>query len=191
MPFLSTPCRHGALAANPGVQTGRATLLPYLALLQAGFSRPPCCQDAGALLPHHFTLALPSRLRERKGGLFLLHFPSARAAQALPGALPGGVRTFLPSEEGRQPSLLTRPQRTPPSRAEPVIRRRPLGDGERSSRLRDRLAGNQCARQPTLHSVPQHGGGLLYGPATGEEHPGRSGASARKPSTASPRMTFR
>ena len=29
------------------------------------------------------------------GGIFLLHFPSARAAQALPGTLPCGARTFL------------------------------------------------------------------------------------------------
>ena len=29
------------------------------------------------------------------GGIFLLHFPSARAAQALPGTLPYGARTFL------------------------------------------------------------------------------------------------
>jgi hypothetical protein len=29
------------------------------------------------------------------GGIFLLHFPSARAAQALPGTVPCGARTFL------------------------------------------------------------------------------------------------
>ena len=69
---------------------GRATLLPYLVLLQVGFARPPRYRDAGALLPHRFTLTLP-----KKGGLFLLHFPSACAAQALPGTLPDGVRTFL------------------------------------------------------------------------------------------------
>jgi len=32
---------------------------------------------------------------EGLGGIFLLHFPSARAAQALPGTLPYGARTFL------------------------------------------------------------------------------------------------
>ena len=89
-PSLSTPHRCGALATNPGVVTGRAALLPYLVLLQVGFARPPRYRDAGALLPHHFTLTLP-----KKGGLFLLHFPSARAAQELPGTLPAGVRTFL------------------------------------------------------------------------------------------------
>jgi len=73
--------------------TGRATLLPYLALLQVGFSRPYRCRDAGALLPHHFNLTAGGFPPVR--GVFLLHFPSARAAQALPGTLPDGVRTFL------------------------------------------------------------------------------------------------
>ena len=84
---------------------------------------PACCQARGALLPHHFTLAcaLPPlcrlwsdlagfagkwlgdhRFDQRRqrgdraiGGIFLLHFPSARAAQALPGTVPCGARTFL------------------------------------------------------------------------------------------------
>jgi len=47
----------------------------------------------GALLPHHFTLATHSG--EPFGGVFLLHFPSACAAQALPGAVPCEARTFL------------------------------------------------------------------------------------------------
>jgi len=61
---ISTPCHHDALAANPGVITGRAPILPYLALLQVGFTRPPCYQDAGALLPHLFTLT-----RANAGGM--------------------------------------------------------------------------------------------------------------------------
>ena len=31
-------------------------MLPYLVLLRVGFARPPRLRDAGALLPHHFTL---------------------------------------------------------------------------------------------------------------------------------------
>ncbi len=45
-----------------------------------------CCHRRGALLPHPFTLTAPFA-----GGLavcFLLHFPWARAPQALPGAVP-------------------------------------------------------------------------------------------------------
>jgi len=38
---------------------------------------------------------LPDLLAEPSAVCFLLHFPSARAAQALPGTLPCGARTFL------------------------------------------------------------------------------------------------
>ena len=82
-------------SGQPGSDNGPGALLPYLALLPVGFARPPCCQDAGALLPHHFTLT------REAGGMFLLHFPSACAARALPGTVPGGVRTFLPVKGGR------------------------------------------------------------------------------------------
>ena len=54
---------------------------------------PVRCRTRGALLPHHFTLATHSE--EPFGGIFLLHFPSTRAAQALPGTVPCGARTFL------------------------------------------------------------------------------------------------
>jgi len=60
----------------------------------------PC---RAALAPHavrsYRTISpLPLRARKRAakvGGIFLLHFPSACAAQALPGTLPCGARTFL------------------------------------------------------------------------------------------------
>ena len=68
-----------------------------MALLPVGFAVPACCQARGALLPHHFTLATHSG--EPFGGIFLLHFPSARAAQALPGTVPCGARTFLGTPE--------------------------------------------------------------------------------------------
>lgn len=47
--------RHRApLASYP--EPARATpQVPYLDLLQAGFSQPPCHHGAGALLPHLFT----------------------------------------------------------------------------------------------------------------------------------------
>ena len=38
-----------------------------------------------------------SPLPAEAGGIFLLHFPSTRAAQALPGIVPCGARTFLVS----------------------------------------------------------------------------------------------
>src|SRR5580692_6948926 len=38
---------------------------------------------------------LPAPLARHLGGIFLLHFPWARAPQALPGTVPSGARTFL------------------------------------------------------------------------------------------------
>src|SRR6202522_4591715 len=38
---------------------------------------------------------LPAPLARHLGGIFLLHFPWARAPQALPGTVPYGARTFL------------------------------------------------------------------------------------------------
>ena len=39
------------------VRRGGPPLSPYLALHRVGFARPSCRHDAGALLPHLFTLA--------------------------------------------------------------------------------------------------------------------------------------
>ena len=39
------------------------------------------------------------------GGIFLLHFPSAHAAQALPGTLPCGARTFLDARKVQRDCL--------------------------------------------------------------------------------------
>ena len=116
---------------------------------------PACYQARGALLPHHFTLA--THPGGPFGGIFLLHFPSARAAQALPGTVPCGARTFLGIPEGmtRLPGRLRRGDyptshacagdlRTNPgargvyrssSRARPVLRQAVAGaDGPRRGR---------------------------------------------------------
>ena len=53
-----------------------------------------CYHGCGALLPHRFALTTHI-LRCRSAVYFLLHFPSAHTAQALPGTLPYGARTFL------------------------------------------------------------------------------------------------
>jgi len=85
-----------ASSGQPGTLRRRANagpfreLAPYLALLRAGFGQPACLHTAGALLPHHFTLA-----HREVGGMFLCHFPSGRPAWVLPSALPCGARTFL------------------------------------------------------------------------------------------------
>ena len=54
-----------------------------------------CYHRRGALLPHRFTLT--STLAGTSAVYFLLHFPWARAPQALPGTLSTGARTFLPT----------------------------------------------------------------------------------------------
>ena len=55
----------------------------------------PCRSVAGLAVRSYRTISpLPDPLRAI-GGIFLLHFPSARAAQALPGTVPCGARTFL------------------------------------------------------------------------------------------------
>jgi len=67
-------------------------MLPYLVLLQAGFTVPRSVTTRAVRsyrtispLPAHTVLAVS----------FLWHFPWVRTLQALPGALPDGARTFL------------------------------------------------------------------------------------------------
>src|SRR5690606_4445351 len=100
--FLWAHSRLYARAAYPD-PTRAASWGPYLALLPVGFAVPACCQARGALLPHRFTLATrpaPLRTPGRSAVCSLLHFPSARAAQALPGTVPCGARTFLDAPQG-------------------------------------------------------------------------------------------
>ena len=63
-------------------------LTPYSALLRAGFGQPVCRHTAGALLPHHFTLAL---LRQGYAGRCVsvpLSVGSPRLGVTQPPALP-------------------------------------------------------------------------------------------------------
>jgi len=68
---------------------------PIWSCSEWGLPCHPCYQGRGALLPHHFTLTCVLR---PSAVYFLRHFPSAHAAQALPGTLPYGARTFLQRE---------------------------------------------------------------------------------------------
>ena len=92
--FLSARRHRLAPATYPG--TTRAALsFPYLVLLRVGFTVPYDVSPVrGALLPHPFTLTTHIR-RCRSAVCSLLHWPSAHAAQELPGTLPCGARTFL------------------------------------------------------------------------------------------------
>jgi hypothetical protein len=79
---------------------GRAVLerLPIWPCSVRGFACHQPCGRCGALLPHLFTLT-----RLRRAVFFLCHFPSGHPDRALPGALPFGVRTFLPRRGLRAP----------------------------------------------------------------------------------------
>ena len=70
------------------------------------YHRHACYQPRGALLPHPFTLTcqLHPEMRPTSAVCFLLHFPWARAPQALPGTMPCGARTFLPATHHRHPA---------------------------------------------------------------------------------------
>src|SRR5690606_8613500 len=71
---------------------------------RAGLLPGSRCALTAPFHPCHARLATPF------GGIFLLHFPSARAAQALPGTVPCGARTFLGTPRGvtRLPGRLRR-----------------------------------------------------------------------------------
>src|SRR5262245_37976356 len=73
-----------------------------------GFACHRCCHRRGALLPHLFTLThlrpRPFDRGLRRAVCFLCHCPSGCPDRVLPGALPCGVRTFLPSTRRFAPS---------------------------------------------------------------------------------------
>src|SRR5258705_6100422 len=91
---------------------GRAVRMtsPYWVLLRAGFCLPPVLPRARCALTapfHPYLIAGPDKARPTYVGrtllgpptvavYFLCHFPSGCPDRALPGALPCGVRTFLP-----------------------------------------------------------------------------------------------
>ena len=78
----------------PGSNAGRAKGSLF-GLAPGGVCRAGLLPDSRCALTAPFHPYRPSE--EDVGGIFLLHFPSACAAQALPGTLPYGARTFLPS----------------------------------------------------------------------------------------------
>ncbi len=81
------------LAAYPRLERPGSSLAAYLALLRLGVTVPhPVARVCGGLLPHLFTLT-----RHWRAVCFLWPFPSPYDAQALPGSLPYGARTFLDS----------------------------------------------------------------------------------------------
>jgi len=72
--------------------TGRVNRSPIWPCSVRGFACRRCCHRRGALLPHLFTIACLAA----SAVYFLCHCPSGRPDRPLTGALPCGVRTFLP-----------------------------------------------------------------------------------------------
>ena len=112
-----------------------------------GFACHPCCHGRGALLPHLFTIAFGNvRLKPdatESAVCFLCHCPSSCPDRALPGALPCGVRTFLP------PSLsMNRASRRPAS---------PCGECCAEATGRQVLA-EPAAPKPEAQSIEGEGG---------------------------------
>jgi hypothetical protein len=89
---LERPTRKLLRAAGAG---SVARVFPYLVLLQVGFAVPPNVAT-GAVRSYRTLSPLPSpHCCCAWAVCSLLHFPWARAPQALPGTLPYGARTFL------------------------------------------------------------------------------------------------
>ena len=89
---LERPTRKHLRAAGAGPQ---ACAFPYLVLLQVGFAVPSSVAT-DAVRSYRTLSPLPSPHRCSAWAVCsLLHFPWARAPQALPGTLPCGARTFL------------------------------------------------------------------------------------------------
>ncbi len=89
----SSPIRSSSL---PGSVAGH-DIASLFGLAPGGVCRAGLLPGSRCALtaPFHPCLSRYTRRCAVIGGIFLLHFPSARAAQALPGTVPCGARTFL------------------------------------------------------------------------------------------------
>jgi hypothetical protein len=104
----SVPLRETIIPLVPALLTGSSDLpgdfgravlkrLPIWSCSVRGFACHLPYDRRGALLPHLFTLTRLRPCGRRRAVYFLCHFPSGHPDRALPGALPLGVRTFLPA----------------------------------------------------------------------------------------------
>ena len=82
-----------ASSNQPGNGAGR-TIAPLFGLAPGGVC-PATPVARGAVRSYRTISTLPDPVARPSAVYFLWHFPSARAAQALPGTLPYGARTFL------------------------------------------------------------------------------------------------
>src|SRR3954447_23557757 len=87
--------RRPPLAAYPRLGGAGRTSPPIWPCSGWGLPCHHCYQWCGGLLPHRFTLTRISGEPSTRAVSFLWPYPSPRGAQALPGSLPCGARTFL------------------------------------------------------------------------------------------------
>jgi hypothetical protein len=87
--------RRPPLAAYPRLSGAGRTLPPIWPCSGWGLPCHHCYQWCGGLLPHRFTLTRISGEPSIRAVCFLWPCPSPCGAQALPGSLPCGARTFL------------------------------------------------------------------------------------------------
>jgi AraC-like DNA-binding protein len=113
--FLSEYGRPYPLAAYPRrLDRGGPPLAAYLALLRLGFAMPlPLPAARWALTPPFHPYLIPPLARQAIGGLLSVALSVTRAlrtrAQALPGSLPSGARTFLDRQPQNQTGPVSRP----------------------------------------------------------------------------------
>ena len=140
-----------ASSSLPGCDAGH-TMHPYLALLRTGFTLPRTVTSRAV---RSYRTISPLPVPERAGPsavCFLRHFPSARAAQVLPGVLPCGARTFLHATRAQRPSgrlpFPFYPRPAPDARISGAVRRdhRPLRGPHAAVPARGRRAGCAAAR---------------------------------------------
>ncbi len=118
-----------------------------------------CCQHRGGLLPHLFTLTTGAYAQVAV--YFLWPDPSPLGAQALPGSLPIGARTFLGTEQ---------PARDHPANPgtkviESGVFRRSSDQGEVAFRLLDNRHKFRVSPAPLIDDrlILGRGGGTLSG----------------------------
>jgi len=87
--------RRPPLAAYPRLGGAGRTSPPIWPCSGWGLPCHHCYQWCGGLLPHRFTLTRISGEPSIRAVSFLWPYPSPCGAQALPGSLPCGARTFL------------------------------------------------------------------------------------------------
>src|ERR1700684_3219915 len=93
----ASPRSSSDLPGSPMWATWRGRPAPLASLF--GLAPGGVCRAADvatrAVRSYRTISPLPAPLARHLGGIFLLHFPWARAPQALPGTVPYGARTFL------------------------------------------------------------------------------------------------